>query len=263
MALFIATLFVFGLIVGSFLNVVILRFGFVEQARPRSGCPHCEGRLRWFELVPVVSWLVLRGRCRRCGTGLSSQYPLVELANGLLYLLAGLFYPPVLSVLGVASFALLLFCSSAFLLLVVYDLRHTLLPTRFLISFAAGVVALRSLEAYTFKSWFIVSDALLGALALAGFIGLVVLATRGRGMGVGDIYVAAVLGFFFGLFRGVEVLLMAFWIGALVGTALIALKKKATMKTEVPFVPFLFAASLIGMYTHFSPLLFVSSLMAL
>lgn len=268
-------IFVFGLLVGSFLNVLSLRFGFTESRRPRSACTACEETLRWYELIPVFSYLFLRGQCRTCGSGISAQYPLLELSLGVLFVLALRTSLPLAFPFGALSFLALLFFLSALALIVVYDIRHTLVPFPFSIALIAAATSARLVDAFMLGSAAPLLDALFGALALGGFIGLIVTVTRGRGMGVGDIYIAAALGILFGVSRGIEVMTLAFWLGALGGLSLIILSMSRrfggrravasatsyTMKSEVPFVPFLGAAALIGFFSAFSPLAFVAAIL--
>lgn len=268
-------IFVFGLLVGSFLNVLSLRFGFTESRRPRSACTACEETLRWYELIPVFSYLFLRGQCRTCGSAISVQYPLLELSLGVLFVLALRASLPLAFPFGALSFLTLLFFLSVLALIVVYDIRHTLVPLPFSIALIAAATSVRLVDAFVLGSAAPLHDAAFGALALGGFIAAVVAVTRGRGMGVGDIYVAVALGILFGVSRGIDVMTLAFWLGALGGLSLIAgsmLRRSGvrgatggvpsyTMKSEVPFVPFLGAAALIGLFSAFSPLAFVAAIL--
>jgi len=229
---------------------------------------------------------MLRGKCASCGSRVSFQYPLVELGTGALFLFSYLLAAPFAS--GVYFFPLmaLLFFWSSFIVLLAYDIRHTLVPMAFVAPLAASALALRVGEAFLFSSMEPLYDALWGALVIGGLFLAVVFITRGKGMGLGDVYVAGALGILFGFARGLEVITLAFWIGATAGIALVVLsrvrnlysrsllssphharkvgqsKKGFTMKSEVPFVPFLFMATLVGVFTNFSPLAFVGALIA-
>lgn len=264
--------FLLGTIVGSFLSVLVHRHGFIETRRGRSSCSSCLKELSWYELVPVLSFLFLKGRCKTCGSKLSLQDPLIEVTSGLLFLgvylttplLYGLWYAP--TVVGLFIFW------SAFLILTAYDLKHTLVPFSFVLWLIGSAVAVRVFETLYFGIPTPLYDGVLAGAFFAGFIGLLVLVTRGRGMGVGDIYVSFALGMVFGVVRGLEVLALSFWLGAIIGIVLIILKKLSpsvqlpgmpgplTIKSEVPFIPFLFLGSLIGAFTTFSPLLEISRL---
>lgn len=252
--------FVFGLIVGSFLNVLVFRSGFMEKARPRSSCLACGHTLAWYELIPLVSFVLLRGRCSACGSALSPQYPLIELSTGFLFLFAANASFPLGSVADALRLGGQLIFWAVFLLLVVYDLRHTLVPRNFAWLLIVAAMAYAAEGALTAGSWTVLADSALGALTLAALIGSIVIATRGKGIGSGDVYIALALGVLFGLARGIEVLLLSFWIGAVVSIFLLIVKKGVRMKSEVPFVPFMFVAALIGTYSTFSPFVFVSQL---
>ena len=261
--MFLATFaFVFGTIVGSFINVIVLRYGFTEAKRSRSGCMACGAQLHWYELVPVISFVVLRGRCGACGSTLSPQYPLVELALGTLFAGSVLLAYPFATLLSVVQFILTLIFWASFLALTVYDVRHTLVPVAFAVPTVLSAASIRIAEAVLTGNIFPLYDAMLGALLFGGFLLFLFLITRGRGMGFGDVYVGVALGLLFGITQSLDVATLAFWIGAAIGIALLALKKSATMKSEVPFVPFLFLAAVIGMFTAFSPLSFIAALMA-
>lgn len=269
---FLIPVFIFGLIVGSFVNVLILRFGFEESSRHRSGCQSCGTELSWFELIPVVSFFALGGHCRTCGSRMSLQYPIVEFAAGVIAVLSVVVTPlggssvfPAVA-LSVGTFMFFL----TFLMLAVYDTRHTLVPLPFVCALALSALFLALSKAFVLESVLPLGDALLGALVLGGAFAILRFLTKGHGMGEGDIYIALSIGVAFGLGRGVEVITVAFWAGALAGLLLIAKSRvqlpegsRVRMKSELPFVPFLFLASLVGAFTTFSPFAFVSGLVAL
>lgn len=252
--------FLTGLIVGSFLNVLALRFGYHESARSRSACMACGVPLTALDLIPVVSFVALRGRCRTCGSRFSLQYPVIELLTGFLFL--GVFLSTPLGgvpLVWLQSVALLVFWS-AFILILVVDVKHTLVPLPFAWILIGGAMAVRLCSTVLLSSAMPFSDALAGGMTLASAVLFLVFITRGKGMGEGDIYIAAALGILFGFWRGIEVIAMAFWIGAIVGIALIALSRRVTMKTELPFAPFLFMAAVIGAFTAFSPFAWIAHL---
>ena len=268
----------FGLLVGSFLNVVLLRFGFEESTRPRSHCQSCHHILHWYELIPLLSYLWVRGHCRHCGSRFSLQYPAVELTVGALFAAVAFFSLPISTAAGLFSFGALLLFWAVFVLLVVYDVRHTLVPTSFAWLLVGSALLVRLAEVFLRTPGDVLIDALLGGALLAGFLGLIVLLTRGKGMGAGDIYIGLALGILFGVGRGIEVITLAFWVGAAVGILLLitprvlhAVRRALVlsprsrvhrsgeahswfkMKSEIAFVPFLFIAALLGMFTAISP----------
>lgn len=290
-----------GLVVGSFLNVVILRFGFSESRQERSHCMSCGTQIRTYDLIPVVSFFILRGKCRSCGSALSVQYPLVELALASLFLLAWHFVPPVLTAFSLAAFVALLVFLSALLALVVYDIRHTLVPMPFIYVLLAAALAAPVFQSISIQSIEPLTDAILGGAVLAGFLYALHLGTRGRGMGMGDVYIAGAAGLLLGLFRGIEALMFAVWIGSLfyLGIMLISKLMKIikssrfslapsadaerganvfaphssategkthgaiTLKTELPFVPFLAVGVLLALFSSLSPLAFGAWLSAI
>lgn len=203
MPLYIFT-FLLGITVGSFLNVCILRIPAGESiVTGPSHCTSCGRRLAWYEMIPVLSWLALRGRCRTCGAAISPQYPLIEAANGFLWLL-------VTAALGFTPDALLgCLMTSALLVLSVIDARTGEIPPGTAIFIAAlGAARLVLHPGLTLSL-------LLGAAAVSGFLLLVLLVTGGRGVGGGDVKLMAACG----LLLGWKLILLAFLLGCLLGSA--------------------------------------------
>ena len=226
---------VFGLCLGSFLNVCILRLP-LEQSlvRPPSTCPSCNQRIAWYDNIPVVSWLLLRGKCRRCGNPISLQYPLIELFVGALWVLSYLKYG-----LSIHAFAGALFCS-ALLGILVTDARHKIIPDEFSLG---GLVLALLLSALGGKESHF--QALLGAevgfglLWVVGWLGE--LALKQEAMGGGDIKMLAMVGAFVG-WKGV---VLTIFLGALLGTVIfgpIALVRRQA-RLELPFGVFLAIAA--------------------
>lgn len=254
-----AFLFMLGASVGSFLNVVILRFGYTEARASRSHCAQCNSQLTAADLVPLLSYLWLSGHCRRCGSRLSAQYPLVEVGTGLVFVASYVVVQDPFLFLASAGFW------TAMMGLVVYDIRHTLVPLPFVYALF-GFALLRILtDALSLASFAPVSDAFVGALVCGGFFAFITLLTRGRGMGIGDAYIAAAIGAMFGLEVGVVSGVFAVWIGAVTGILLIFFQaafkqlrksaglKRVTLKTEIPFAPFLALGALVAFTTGLAP----------
>lgn len=201
-------LFILGLIVGSFLNVLIYRIprgeGFVAG---RSRCPHCHHDLVWRDLVPLVSYLILRGKCRYCRKPISAQYPLIELISGIFFVMAP------------SLFALALL--EIFLVLAVIDYQHLIIPDSLLIVLAAIALVQSGLHHWA------------SALGCAAFFFLLWVISRGRWIGFGDVKLAGVLGLLFGFPGAVIVIYLAVIGGGLLSVILLVLKK-ATMKTALP-----------------------------
>ena len=226
----------------------------------------CDRELAWHDLLPVLSFSLLSGRCRACGSALSIQYPLVELAVGALFLLSFLIVPPVFSFWSVVAFIALLVFLAALAGLTAYDIRHTLVPMPFVWALCASASAAslsQGLSTHSFQPLF---DSALGGLALLGFFFAIVLLTRGRGMGEGDAYVAGSIGILLGFFRGIEAVMIGVWSGTAIAlllllasslsgkTGLFPGHSRVTMKTELPLIPFLAFGVAVALFTAFSPI---------
>ena len=250
--------FLFGLIVGSFLNCIIYRLELKEfkkekrsALRGRSFCPKCGHVLSWLDLIPVLSFFILKRKCRYCDKKISWQYPAVETATALLFLLIFNFQFSIFNQSSILNFdfqiilnTCFLFLISSFLIVIfVFDLKHYIIPDSAIFS-AIGIVLIFRILKLIQSSEFRIQNSILAGIGAAVFFLLIVLITKGKGMGIGDIKLA----FFMGLFLGYPAILVAlffsFLIGAIIGVILILLKKK-TLKSEVPFGPFL----IIGTYS--------------
>jgi|CXWL01.1.fsa_nt_gi prepilin signal peptidase PulO-like enzyme (type II secretory pathway) len=261
-------LFGIGLAVGSFVNVAILRFGFSESPQSRSHCMACAAQISSFDLVPVFSFLLLKGKCRACGSALSTQYPLVEILTAVLFVLAYATMPPLLSLWSLLAFLSLLVFLSGLVALVVYDLRHTLVPMPFVWTLLVSAGAASLFQSLFAQSLSPLYDSAWGGVALSGFFFAIYAVTRGRGMGLGDAYVAGAVGILLGLFRGIEAIMFSVWIGTAVYLLVMLLSSllrrfrlfrgfaRVTMKTELPFIPFLALGTALALFTGISPLAF-------
>ena len=235
---------VLGLMVGSFLNVVIHRVPAGESVvKPRSRCPSCGTELANRDNIPVVSWLLLRGKCRTCSHPISPRYPIVEALTGLLFaaMAAKFGLEPELPAFLVLT---------AFLVaLSAIDLDTFLLPKKLVWpAFFSGVVLL-GIASFVHEDMTSAVEAAIGAAAAFGFL-FVVHFISPRGMGFGDVRLAAVLGLHLGWLMLGQVgvgLFLSFALSAVVGVALIALGLK-TRKDRVPFGPFLAAGTLLTVF---------------
>lgn len=249
---------VFGLIIGSFLNVLIIRGG-VRALGGRSICMSCGQKIHWFDLLPVISWVILHGRCRMCSSRISIQYPLVEFLTAFLFACIGVSpLPFLLRALGLPIAAILLAIAA-------YDIRHTIIPDGWAYSFALLAFISQFLAPFSggFNWWFIFAGP---AVALPLF--LLWLFSRGRWMGLGDAKLALGIGWLLGPLYGGVAIFLAFILGAVIGLLLIFFSsalwknmvngftpyhfslfvksgKGLTMKSEVPFGPFLITACLL------------------
>ncbi len=237
-----AVFFTLGLIIGSFLNVVILRLNTARSLGGRSACMSCQRNLEWYELVPFVSFIALRGRCRSCKTKISIQYPLVELLAGALFALLYLRFSslggPALG--GQVFFSFLLpyayyalgFC--LLLVIAVYDLRHKIIPDRLVAGF--GVLSLAGLFVFVPAP----GNTIFAGIFLALPFLCLWLLSRGAWIGLGDAKLVLGIGWFLGFAEALSAIMLAFWSGALIGVALIVYQRKSIgLKTEIPFAPFL------------------------
>ncbi len=230
-AILYATAAVLGLVMGSFLNVIIYRVPRnLSVVRPRSFCPKCHAKIPWYENVPVASYLVLRGRCRRCGARISPRYPIVEAVGAVLAIVALWGFGPTLN----AAFAFAFLMALTAVTLIDWDFR--IIPDGISIPFIAiGLL------------WSVVNPALtlagsaVGALAGGGSLYLIGLIYKGvrkaEGMGGGDVKLMAMIGAFLGIKLVVPVILIASFAGAVYGITLLRAGKGA--RAAVAFGSFL------------------------
>ncbi|MGZ4267860.1 MAG: prepilin peptidase [Solirubrobacteraceae bacterium] len=227
-----------GLIVGSFLNVVAWRLPRGESlAHPPSHCPSCDTPIKPYDNVPVLSWLLLRGRCRACGAPISARYPLVELGTGLLWAAV------VLARWDDAGQIVLGILLVGFLVpITLIDLDFRLIPNK--LTLPAAVLALVTILALDRG---FLAEALIAAAAAGGFFFVAAVAYP-RGMGMGDVKLAAVMGLYLG--RAVApAVFIALIAGVVVGAGIIARKGAAAgRKTAVPFGPFLALGAVIALF---------------
>ena len=242
MVLFLILFFILGTAVGSFLNVVIDRTTRGESILGRSYCDHCRATLKTLDLIPIVSFVALGSRCRYCKKPLSWQYPIVEGLTGLLFVLA--FW--MLSASGQLSAISLLyyfFLISILIVVAVVDFKYSLVPTTLV--FAASLVSLFYNYFFITSGQFVQSVA--AAFGAAIFFLIIVLLTRGRGMGEGDVVLGFLIGMVLGLKESILAIFLAFLIGAVISLFLIALGKKHFGQT-IPFAPFLVLGLLISLF---------------
>lgn len=233
MTIFIAG--IVGLMLGSFLSVLLVRWPASPAGGPRwhgvalgrSQCPHCTHALAWYDLIPLVSWMWLRGACRYCSVRLSSLYPALELTMGIVFGVYAYQYG-IVSLWSVFDLAILF----ALVALFFFDLTYQLLPDAILFPLI-GIIGLSILGQLPSA----LIGAFLMAIVLAGGLLALYLGSRGRWIGLGDVKFAFMIGLLFGYPMALTVTMVAIWVGALVGVSLIVLKK-ATMKTAVPFGAF-------------------------
>lgn len=238
--------FCFGLIIGSFLNVVILRLNTGRSiVTGHSACARCNNKLAWYELVPVFSFLGLRGKCRSCKAPISFQYPLVELITAIVFMLlytkSSFFLEYNLlnltSLIGGAVLASLL------IVMVVYDIRHKIIPNNIVYPFIILSLVSVFWRAATVPEFMVVPALVSGVLLSAPFF-FIWFFSKGKAMGFGDVKLSLGIGWLVGIAGGITVFLLSFWFGAIVGLLLMA-SSKAEMKSQIPFAPFLIVAYFI------------------
>jgi prepilin signal peptidase PulO-like enzyme (type II secretory pathway) len=249
--------FLLGIIIGSFLNVVICRLQKEETLLGRSHCVRCEKQIDWYDNIPLLSFLLLRGKCRNCKEKISWQYPLVEFATGILFALVGWFE---FSLMDMASLIPTIFYLGLFAMLVVifvYDLLTMYIPM------IVMWVALGWTSAYlAVVQWMIMHQVAVVSMGInfesilphifsgigAGiFFWLMVWVSHETWMGMGDVYLALLVGLVTGWPGVLWAMTLSFGIGAFVGLLLIALGKKG-MKSQVPFAPFLVIGIILAVF---------------
>lgn len=245
--------FIIGLMVGSFLNVVIYRLNLLESVMGRSHCPSCKKKIRWYDNVPVLSFVILGMKCRDCGDKISWQYPAVEILTGAVFALVGNYFfflnDPQSWI--TAFFYLAIF--SSFIVISVYDFKYMEVPMLIVwLGIGAAVVY------YLYFDWINFSPQT-GLLALkvysgtlAGFAAFMIFflfsaGSREKLMGMGDAYVAMLAGALTGWPNIFWALMLAFSAGAIYGIILIMVGRK-TMKSQVPFAPFLAIGTTITIF---------------
>ena len=227
---------VFGLIIGSFLNVVIWRVPRKESVvTPASHCPSCDTPIAPHDNVPVASWLLLRGRCRHCGAGISWRYPFVELLTALLFGAVGARFAD--------SWALpaFLLLTATLIALSAIDLAHYILPNRIVYPVGFASVVLLAFGSALEHDWGSFARACAGGAIAYSFF-FVVHVISPRGMGFGDVRLSGVLGLYLGWLGWGELaagLFLGFLYGALVGVAVMAVVGMRGRKYHIPFGPFL------------------------
>jgi len=242
--------FIFGTIVGSFLNVVSLRFNTGTTVGGRSKCMSCGKQLTWIELIPLFSYLFLRGACRKCKSKISMQYPLVEFSAGVLFVLIFLSFPPLIPLVAVVTLIQIII---ACLLLVIsaYDIKHKIIPDEFVYTFILFSLIGLCLGG---ESWLHVPSwsAFLAGPLLALPFALIWQFSKGTWMGLGDAKLTLGLGWILGINGGVNATILAFWIAAVISVTWLLITYKAFKpKTEVPFGPYLILGMYLVLFFHF------------
>lgn len=235
-------IFIVGTLIGSFLNVVVYRLPREESLSfPPSHCPSCSTRLKFYDLVPILSYLVLRGKCRTCGEKISLRYPVVEVVTGLLFLWTAYVFG--LSLESVQYILVLAMLIPVFLI----DYDHQIIPDRLnlgIFAVAAAVLLLQVVSGDKSMGDFL--NPLYGMLIGGGFFLFVAVVTGGA-MGGGDVKLMAALGFLFGVSHTLLLMFLSFILGGVLSVLLLLLKLKKR-KDYIPFGPFICLAAVIVIF---------------
>jgi leader peptidase (prepilin peptidase)/N-methyltransferase len=251
--LFLIIIFIFGTIIGSFLNVVSLRFNTGKTVGGRSVCMSCGKKLVWYELFPVLSYIFLGGVCGKCKTKISFQYPLVETITGFLFVLVFIKILPISDlILGLITvtnlqlfwFIFYLIITSILIVISIYDIKHKIIPDLFVYTF----ITLSFISIFIGQnSWFIIPyfNSLIAGPLLALPFYLIWLISKGTWMGFGDAKLVLGIGWILGLGLGANAIILSFWIAAFVSILWLLITRHSIQpRTEIPFGPYL----IIGMY---------------
>lgn len=254
--------FIFGLIVGSFINVLIFRLPHGEDViKNRSHCPNCAKILSWYELIPVVSFLLQKGRCRKCGAKISFQYIIIELLTGILFLmifikLSASLTPDNLTIFQFNNFIINtiyyilytiyhFYIISALIAIAAIDLKTFLIPDKLVIPAIIIALIFQFLNPLTsnISNTLNISN-ILFALLIFLFFSALYFFSKGKAMGFGDAKLGLLIGLFLPFPLNIFAIMLSFVFGGIFGIILLALKK-AGRKTQIPFGPFMVLSALI------------------
>lgn len=241
--------FIFGLIIGSFLNCLLYRLEKSEDFIAGSSyCPKCKHPLSWKDLIPVVSWIFLKGKCRYCKQKISIEYPLIEFVTGILFVLASLFVFVNYTDFELFHLSFYLVIIASLLVIFIFDLRHYLVSEAVLLYTGIFVVIWRIiaffLEIHTLNNLLFY---LLAATLSALFFWILYILTNKKGMGFGDIEIVFLLGLIVGFPNIFFVIFIGSLLGSIIGLLSILFFKKS-MKTALPFGPFLVIGTFVMLF---------------
>lgn len=259
--LLVTAIAVFGLFIGSFLNVIIYRLHTKEKIiKSRSHCAKCGKTLHWYELIPVFSFIIQKGKCRMCGKRISLQYLLVEISTAFMFLLIFNFQFSIFNQPLIFNFQFLLslfffwIVVSGLIVIFVYDLKHYIIPDKVLVPLIIVVLFYTLVQDFVFNNETIQQfsnlasvQGLISALAISSFFFLLFYVSNGRWMGFGDVKLVFFMGFLLGWPAILVALFISFTSGAIIGLALIGIGKK-TIKSQVPFGPFLIFGTFVVLF---------------
>lgn len=240
--------FILGSIIGSFLNVVIYRLHTKKTLGGKSHCMSCGAQLRWYELLPIISYVVQIARCRSCKSHIAFQYTLVELTTAVFFSWLWILFSQNIIIFGLEA---LIF--SIILIIVVYDIRHTIIPNESVVFLSVAALILVGYESIigTLNGSFL--SHIYSGIGAVAFFGALWHVSKGRWIGLGDAKLAFPLGVLVGFPLVFSMVVFSFWVGAIIMLMVLGLQKilskwktklsfiteTFTMKSEVPFAPFL------------------------
>ncbi len=235
--------FILGALIGSFLNVVALRYNTGMTLRGRSKCFSCGKNLEWHELVPIFSFLFQKGKCKKCKSKISWQYPVVEILAGFIFLMIFYIFPPI-SIESAFETLFYILITCLLLVISIYDIRHKIIPdglSYFFSFLALSHIFISPSLSFVVPNWL---DILSGPILAMPFA-LLWLMSRGTWMGFGDAKLALGIGWLLGVNDGISAIILAFWIGAVLSLIWIyVVFRKMKLRYEIPFGPYL----ILGMY---------------
>lgn len=238
-------IFFFGLAIGSFLNCLIYR---LENKKSfltgRSFCPQCRHMLSWRDLIPIFSFLILKGKCRYCQKTISWQYPLVELFTGIVFLFVVLTFNDIFTILY------LLVISCFLILIFVYDLKHYIIPDKVIYPAILLSFLYQGIRIFNFAHWNLLQIRNLGLSILPTlFFFAIVFFSKEKLMGWGDVKMVFLMGLLLSFPSILIALFLAFFFGSVIGLGLVILKKK-TLKSKIPFGPFLVCGTFLALFFY-------------
>lgn len=251
--------FVFGAIIGSFLNVVIYRLHTGRSLNGRSHCMTCGTHLRWFELFPVFSYVILLAKCRYCRAFIPSRYLLVEMLTGISFVLLWQSLSHNLVLFGLYGGLI-----STLIIILLYDIRHTIIPDELTVIVGIFTLMILGYEYIEYRDLATLIYDVLGGMSAGLFFAGLWYVSRGRWIGLGDAKLALPLAIIVGYNQVFSMVVLSFWVGAIVSLTILSLQhllerwkthlpyltQTITMKSEVPFAPFLIAGFLLAHFFH-------------
>ncbi len=257
------------MLIGSFINVVALRYGTgLSPSQGRSICFSCNKTLRWYELIPLFSFLFQRGKCRECHSPLSWQYPIVEFLSGILFVVIALRQVALWPIYSVFQYGLIYsasfffyyaFIFSLLFVIVIYDIKHKIIPDKLVYTFI-GV------SLFKLVLFFVLMGSTASTVNILDLFAPIVLfvpfallwfVSQGKWIGFGDAKLAFGIGALLGFVSGISAIILAFWIGAVWSIGMLILSRihayhnqSVGMKTEIPFAPFLILATVVLFFCH-------------